>query len=163
MGQEMGTATDATPAWAVHPILNSSMILAWNTSALLSCLSHLPTELSTHLLLFTLSIITLPTHLPTLLPLHIQQCQLSLCSSAPQHKLIVWYEHNLPNEHKMGVWIVYGSYKLDNLILYHSCSLMWSMSSLNRTIILTLCVYCQQLVQDMTNLNQWHLLKIKHL
>ena len=33
------------------------------------------------------------------------------------------------------------------------------MSSLNSTLILTLCVYCQQLVQDMTNLNQLMLIE----
>lgn len=33
-------------------------------------------------------------------------------------ELIAWYERNLPDEHKTGVRIVHGDYKLDNLIFH---------------------------------------------
>jgi len=33
-------------------------------------------------------------------------------------ELIAWYEHNLPDEHKTGIRIVHGDYKLDNLIFH---------------------------------------------
>jgi hypothetical protein len=70
------SATGATRA--AHPMLYSSTILARNASSILSHLSRLPTELSTHPLLFTLS-----TNTPTasLSPLVTTLTSLSVSSS----------------------------------------------------------------------------------